>query len=478
MNKTLETRILIASVLFYVACYLFFYPPIYAFRDEASYLTMSYLYRHGQIGVDLLQFPLTMTVLSKGRMVCDYPPGQSLFLSLFTWLHWRVGFLAGLTAHLVGFFFFCKLLKRFGVSTFFAILYLFFPSFVFFSRTIMSDIPSMTLLLAAYYFYDSYKIQNKALSGTLFGISLFFRLSNVIPAAVFGLFLTFRSLRQRQWRPWLAFSIPIAIAFLLQGYWNNLVFGSPFSSGRAPEYTGLILFSWNFIGGQLMHYLPSLLIMYPFMLLSPLLATKTRTPESLCAILAVFLLYGFYYFHDTFARPLWTSIFGIRFLFPILPFFLLYYSEAMERLLKKCSFSIKTAFQTSLVVILLVSNFAVNMKHQRVLAHQAELKDLIYENTESDATIIYDLNTLELLQGIWGKRRYILSQDAMAVERAFQSASSENTYVVTRDVTYGQGIEAKGLSNELKFMIDQGRLQLLTEKGRVQIYRLTESPQI
>lgn len=432
------------SAVFWTACavsaglFLCFYPPIFAFRDEGIYLSLAQVFKAGTIFIEKTTVPLSLYVERNGHHLPFYPPGNPLLLIPFTWAGWKGVFVMGLCMHLIGAFFFRKVAALFDCDhAVTLLLYVFFPSFIFYSRTIMSDIPSLAFFMTAYYFYFKPR-PSKALAGVFFGLTLFFRVSNVVVLSAFALGLGIQSLRTRRWNDFLAFCGAAAPFAAAMGFYNTAVYGSPFLSGYSQVFSGVKNFSPAFFASNARHYLLILNVVYPFMMLLFFKNRRIACLETLLLTVFLLIFFSFYYFQDRYPQTGMALILGNRFFYPVIPFFILAFGKLCQNILSTLS----EKPQKILIVLLLFSMSAasaiIQWKHNAYLQRQAAERDFIYQNTDEGDAVIYDGNVAELIQGIWGKRLYI---DYEGYERLRESVNNlpqgTDIYLVVRKVVHG-----------------------------------------
>jgi len=471
----IEKRLLVIGVFSYIIIFLFFYPPIFALRDESEYLSMTYILKKGHLFIGNEDIPFGLIINSTGHRVPFYPIGQSVLLLPLIFLGWKSIFLLGIGFHLLGVLFFVKLMRLFKIENLnLALLYLFFPAFIFYSRTIMSDIPSVTLFLMACYFY--FKPQgHRFISGILFGIMTLLRAANIILFFPFLVMSIIKSFRSREYKRILYLFFPALPFILLAASLNYIYYGSPLLVGYSHKFTGMTYFSPVYFLPNFKYYVTSLMLLYPLMLLAPFLAKKTRRTELFLLIILFIILYSSYYFHDKFPNGLLTYIFGTRLLFPIIALLLFFYVDFLDKILQKFSPVLRRLTMSFILISLVSSCILINYRHQQFLRNQLALKDSIYKSTEEGSAIIYDYNTAELILKIWGDRRYVRYDDYKDLLERLKKITpfNKNIYLVKRDVIYA-GIEKKGgISQEEIAQIRQYyNFQEIKQLDGLKIFRL------
>jgi hypothetical protein len=447
-SSKFESWILAAAAAAFVLLYFFFYPSIFAYRDEGNYLSMAYALREGAFSIPIFKIPIQAFFMVGERIAPVYPWGNALALVPWTFAGWHAVFLHGLIWHLAGGFLIFKLAGVFKINPrLAALLYLFYPSFVFYSRTLMSDIPSMVLTLAASYFYFK-AIPSFTLAGIFLGIGYLFRTSNLFVILPFGAILLWRALRHKEFRPLASFSVGILPCFALQFALQYLTYGDPFKSGYTGGMPFSAYFSIQYARENLSHYLLNLLLCYPLMLILFFFSKPVRRPEIL-GLLAVLLgFFTVYYFHDAFPGKMLTLFFGNRYLFPVIPFLILGYAGTAEKITGPLPLTLRRFLFTGAAILLMASGFIVSRGHQEALRGQLEMKEAIYTHTPPGSILIYDNNSAELLQYAWGKRTYLVFPEFK--ERFFSMAKEPNQglYLIKRDFQYADKGLIPGLSEE------------------------------
>lgn len=428
---------LLAAFAAYVLLFLFFYPPVFSIRDESYYLAMAEVLKQGKLFIDQTDVLYWLSVPHDGHLGPRYPLGNSLLLLPFTLLGWKSVFLSGLLLHLLSAWIFLKWLRTRGVFNPAApVLYLFFPVFIFYSRTIMSDMPSLFFFLSAYYFYFHPR-SPKWPAGVCLGLTLLLRFSNAAYAAAFlgGIFLgLLKEKKIRDFFPLLAGFLPFVA---LAGLSNAFYYGSPLKIGylNAPDF-GLHMF-WP----HLWHYLSSTLLIWPGMLAVFLLSSKTRRIEMWAVVLGAFALCAFCLYLDDFRDPLATRVFAVRYFFPAFPFLLLAYGEFAESLWQRFSWLRSRIFLIIFFLALCGGGAAVHARHQNFLNQQDKLRQTVYGSTEEGSVILFDGNCSELVQTVFGKRIYAPYDTLGDVEKVYERWHGEkNIYLVSRyDIYRGAG---------------------------------------
>jgi hypothetical protein len=197
------------------------------------------------------------------------------------------------------------------------------------------------------------------------------------------------------------------------------------------------MFALDYGWPHIKHYVVSLMLVYPFMLAAPFVAVRTRSVENVTAIIFVISFYIFYYFCGSFPGSEMNLVFATRFLFPVIPLLILSYAECLENFFKHLPNLAGRLIPVFVSILLAVSTIVIQHKHQQLLRKQGALKEAIYFSTEEGSTLIYDLNSAELIQKVWGDRRYISYPGTEALLNILKAADfSKKVYWVSRNVFY------------------------------------------
>lgn len=466
-----------AGLFLSVAFHLFYYPRIYAFQDESDYLAVSTVLRQGTVWIDQTDVPVRSQIEAQnGHSVSDYQPGMSLLLLPWTLWNWQAIFLLNLLVHLAGAWCFWKFLRRFKVQDpFWILLYLFYPPFIFYSRTIMSDLPAAVLFLAGCAAYFNKK---NFWAGTCWGLSLLLRETN----AVF--FLPF--LGVSAWQAWKFKSaadfrrlcLGLAPGMLAQAAYNFYAFGGFSISGHLFSLQDISFFSFGYFGANFKHYAMNLLLVYPLMPAACFFSREFRRPELLFSIGGGLLFFCFYFFHDRFSSKWETWIFGARYLFPVIPFFLAAVAETGERQLRHFSEFWGRGIKVLTLVLLAGGAFFVHRAHDQALQKQAAMKELIYRSTEEGSSLLYDLGTAELIQKVWGRRDYDFVDNGNW-ETVFAGKKLDRPVYLAVRSFYSDGVEQVSIGQSV---LEEARrrysLELIGRRHNLALYRVHHAGKI
>lgn len=460
--------------LIFAGLFALFYPLVYSFIDEASYMAMAYVLKSGHFFIDAASVPVPTWIYTLGRKVFDYPPGMALLLLPFTFIGGGSFYILGAAFHFLGAYYFKKLLRLFKIeNSFLVCLYLFFPPFVFYSRTLMSDIPSAALFLAGTFYY--FKSASKSWKAGLFwGAALMVRPSDLIYIAPFLAAAVIKALKNPERGTAEGYIVPVSAALFLLGLYQKVLYGSFFLTPYSQQFSVLKNFSLEYFTPNLLHYLKSLMTVYPSMLLAVFFASKTRRPEMLWALALGLGYFSFYYFHDEFDTPLQTAVLGARFLFPAVPFLLLMYAEAVDAALRKVSTGFSRVLAAAIFIALLSVSFFIHVRHQEALWTQSSMIKTIYKTTPDGSAVLYDQSTAKLFQGAWGKRDYTFLRDGEKTLSEFlKTADFEKGVFVVKKMDFSGPLSLAWVSpEEIKSLLTVYDSVLIEQTGALEIYRV------
>jgi hypothetical protein len=389
----------LAGLALYAVLFVVLYPATFAILDEDAYVTQAYLFRAGRISYD--NAPVSaprFSVNTAGRTVGKYPPGNALWLIPFTWLDWRALFTSGLVLAIAGTLIFRQILRELSPDTdpVWSMLYLLYPTVVLFSRTVMSDLPAATAVLAATWLLLRQGRSTLA-SGLVLGIACLIRYSNAVFIPVLLVILMTRT-RKRGHASliWILGLVPGLLCVFL---YNAYAFGGPFSFPMFLTGHFAPWFFWRNLG----FYAVNLLLLYPLMLLAPLAAGRKHLLVLGLPAGSLLVLYCFFsYIYDTPSLPHRLSI-GTRYLLPAIPFFALGYAIVLGRLETRVK---NGAVLKYLILAGLIALSAVmQYRHQVVLKAQVRYRSVLYDAVPEDALLICNPDASELVSHAWGPRQ-------------------------------------------------------------------------
>lgn len=377
-------KFLILFLLLQIAVIFLCYPEFYGIYDEDLYLTATHAMQKGSFfyekaGVDA---PLLGTVKGTKGTISIYPPGNSVLLLPFTAINWKLGFLKNILFYIGSFLLFILILRKLNIDPVYSLVFLLYPTILLFSRTLMSDIPSMFFLLLGIFLL----LDKKSLAaGFSLGFLVFLRYPNLV--IIIGIFATLLSLKEYRKAALILpgiflFSIMLFV-YIMYAYGYIL---GPFTIDGARSFSpGYFLYNFPY-------YLLSLNILYPGMLLLAVFFGFRNKEMSLFVIpaLIVIVFYSFYYYIDGGSNLMEKLVKGQRFMLPIIPLLLIPYLDFLQN--KKFA---KKAF-VFIIPLLFIFNCGIQYKHYLFVKEEEHLSQILREKIENVDFVICNSDTDEL----------------------------------------------------------------------------------
>jgi hypothetical protein len=429
----------ISLVLVFLFIFFLFYPPTYAISDEAIYFSMAHVISRGTLFPDQSDYFVPGTIKSLEHRISMLPVGWPILLSPICKLGWRFLFLVPVTLHLLGFLYFRKILNSLEIDSTFSFLYLLFPTFVFHSRTLMSDLPAAVFLLIGFYYSLQNKKRSLVFAGMFLGISLWMRYASLVVIAPLIAVLLLKDLKSKV-IPFLCGFVPFAI---LLGLYNYIALGNPFAIGYYKiGISTQSAFSFKYFLQHFPKYFLYLNLVYPLMGISLFFYQGKRKLEISSCVLVLLVFYSAYFWFDSGTNFIQTAIKSLRFLLQIIPLLLLAYLYFLDSyILKKLTGAAKWQTAVASAVFLIATAIGIHYKHQEYLVRQKHFSEIIYKETSDNSSIIANMEVIEMLQTVWG-RRQIVEYDLPAIRAAERS----DTYFITNNKAEKPEMKAQNLA--------------------------------
>ncbi len=459
-------------MIIYAVTYIAFFPPIYSSLDESANFGMAYVLRHGTVFPALAGYDLAMSPIGPHGPIYRFPIGFPALLSILSFLGWHTFFLVNPLFHLVATWLFARILQTLKMPVGLALLYLFYPGFVLYERTLFSDPFAASLTTAAIYFLICGK-PRPSIAGLCLGMALLARSTSLLVAGVFFAGLLLSDWRSRSQTPfWRGQAIPFGLGLLpflcINSVYNYATTGH-FSHGT---YDAGMLSASNLVKlGPL--YGSSLLLIFPGMLLAPLVYRGRFWGECLAATFAVTLVAASYYETTYGGNRLETLISVVRQVLPVLPLYLLAYCGVLATLLVRLKLR-EIMLTTTLGLLLLVVSIGISVGHQKHLRTLVALKSEMAQTLPPQTIIYGNKDVFKLFQPIWQHTicrdlTNISRQDAMADLRSHPVFAV--LYIRSRGVANEDGINAQAMMNmRREFVLKPGPT---SQSGLLQYYRIT-----
>lgn len=338
---------LVFSMLFVFLAFLFFYPQRYSTIDEHDYLNNAQLILQGNLKTDCNLMIPGQWQTNLGYCISKYNIGTSLFLIPLIIIDRDLVFLTTLLIFILSIFIFYKILDFYNFDKKLIYFFALFPHFIFFSRTLLSEIYSMLLILLVFYCFLNFNKNLYRILGALFiTIAILVRYTNIIPLLVMGLYFLYYFAKDigllNAFKKYYLFSTFLLIGLALIMYFNFRFYGSVFRSGYyfSSEEGNFVI---NQIPKVLIGYLVLTNIFYPFAFIQLL---KSKVKHSLLFLLVFLSVMIFYVFtkNESFPGKSSDLVLGLRFLIPVYPFLLISYFYKIDTFKQKRHYNILLSF--------------------------------------------------------------------------------------------------------------------------------------
>lgn len=377
------------GIFVYMVFFFIFYPKFFSITDESAYLKQTYHIAKGEIIIEDVLDSFYYSFVN-GKFAPPYHLGASIILLPFILISWKLIFLSGLFFHLLNTYILAKIFQKYKLSKAYSLLYLLYPGLIFYSRTIMSEIPAITFILLGFYFYLKNSSKDVFLAGLMWGLSCLFRPTNalVIVGAMIPLlydciksFIKTKKLVNRSCKKLFYLGLGVLPVFILMISFNSLAYGGPFKlrygTGSGSIYSQFINLN---ISQFLVYWKPILILslIYPLMLFS-LFFVKFKKKQTLFWMMLVFLLVLGKL--DIF-RYSWmvNLVIGQRYFFAIIPLLLIPYSLFLNKYFKR--------LVPLLFILLILMTPLIMFKQYNYTLTKLDVMEQIYDQIPEDSLIV------------------------------------------------------------------------------------------
>jgi len=273
------------------------------------------------------------------------------------------------------------LLQRIGQSPLWALLILFHPTLMLYSRTVMGDeLGALFLLLAVG--AATFKRNSGLWAGVFIGLAAFARLHAAFTVPFVAAAFWFGGKKKQAL--WTVFGAAVVGSMIIA--YNYVTVGSPILYLHAE-------FGLEYLTERLTFYIPALLILFPLQLIAPAFDDTEVRWYSRAVLLPIFCLLLFYFWNDAGSGLLENMVLGQRLLILILPIWLISYARSIERLAERLRLDTffhrnKTILVGAGCVVLLTSQIVIFQKHQTHLFNFCHAVDEIAQLVPADSLVI------------------------------------------------------------------------------------------
>lgn len=401
-----SNSIILLSIAVFLLASFFFFPKFYSATDEHEYLKNSVLLQQGSIAVKDIFSACRSGIFSEKGYISTYPIGESLFLVPFTWLgSLDLVMASGMFLHLLNFLILILILRHLGIRKEFAMLYLFFPAFLWASRTLYPHLLVLATFLTGAYFYLGKNKSSWIISGFSFALAYLIRQDSIIGIIAFGLPLLF--LDKKKFVYFIAGALPfIAIIPFL----NLLLYGSPIA-----VQAGYFSFWQGISPIDVVLYALLLMAFYPLLLISPLFLLK-KNKELFWAIvltlpyLVIAASMGIFDFEFSIETLLTARM---RYLIPVIGLLLIPYSIMLsgffEKLEKFSGLLNSRNLFVAMLLVFSVSTLVASYKHAEFINnYRYSVFESINANIPENALAIGSSDDeMYFIRGFFSNKKYL-----------------------------------------------------------------------
>ena len=140
LKQIQQNKLLVFVVVVYVLIQFIFFPQMYLSTDEHNYLKNSVLLSEGKISISDSAYASRASVYTNQGYVASHFIGRSIFIIPFIFFGLIGVMFSGLIIHLLNFILVILLLRKFKIPDFYSLLYLFYPAFIWSSRTLYAEL--------------------------------------------------------------------------------------------------------------------------------------------------------------------------------------------------------------------------------------------------------------------------------------------------------------------------------------------------
>ena len=483
-----ENRMFWIGVIIFIVMFFVFYPQFMSISDENIHLSMVNQLSQGKITVDDV-FDSHMYFEKDGVFAPRYPIGNSVVLLPFSFFNWRFIFLSGLVLHLLNTFVLVKIFKKFNLNKMYALLYLLYPGYVFYSRTIMSEMPTITFTLLGFYLYlkadngnKNENNKNMLYAGLMWGISCLIRPTNalVIVGAGIPMFyravkatlsrgkINIRKLLNNDNKKLIYLGLGVIPAFALTLLYNYYITGNIFELvySNAGVNVGKALFGFSSL---LIYWKPIviMLLVYPLMLLSPFIMKYKKKAEILWIIVLFMIVLGK---SNVIRYDLITNlVIGHRYFFTLIPLMLIPYSLFLKKYFKRLRILIVLC-----MVLLIIACPILMYKQDTYSDGKSEIMEQICDAVPENSVVVgYFWPDMFYLNNYFGNNYKILDMNNLKLSGyegdyyLVHYNNKELQDIVTNEDDLMKLDESEVLFNELSL---SNGFELFLDKGDLKVY--------
>ena len=388
--RTKMSRLTCIGLASYILIFLAFYPPICGIEDEQGFVNQAIFWSRGAISAEGADLSIHLGDLLpiNGRHLPIRHPGRSLLALPFYMIGgYQAIFLSGILIHALLVLLASATLRRMHLPQNLALLMLFHPTLLIYSRTITADAAAgLGLLLSVYALAkpDRLTLRDIALAGLGVGLAATMRHHAAAAAPAIALVVYLRS---RHFRDAAIFALACFISALPLFCFNLAAYGTlldPFSAGRG-------IFSFRYLSTQIPFYAESLSLFWPFMLIAPLFCFRPEKSAITAICLTFLAMLGCYYFHDSSPSRIQTDIIGLRLMQVALPSWIIGYAALLNKMgnnLLNRHIQLNKLVNIISIVFGITLTLAIFSRHQSRLIDYAQRRETLLKATSSGGFLL------------------------------------------------------------------------------------------
>ena len=374
--------------------WLVFSPKFYATPDEHNYYRTAWDISHNISPKKTDQFQALGDFPSKGFYVSKYNLGNSIWLIPGAIFNLNLTFFESLFAYLLIIILCYYIIKEYKLPKFWLLLIILFPPLIYFSRTILSEVPAAVFFTLSYWCLLKYKKNNviKLLLGASLGFLTLIRYNFGIWAILILLQLLIDYHKNKT-----PFRIVIkeiliifigALPFLAFFFFiNSSLYGGIITSGY--RLSGEEVVNFSLLISRLPAYLILLNIVYPGQLIIGYFSKQAYSKLFFMFIAYLILVYsvaGGFLFQGKYT----DIISGVRFFIPILPIAIIHYASVLNSFTRKIDFTILKKLIAVFTIILLGFLILLNYQHYQFIKEKINIFNTLQLYKTSAAIFVGD----------------------------------------------------------------------------------------
>jgi hypothetical protein len=290
---------------------------------------------------------------------------------------------------------------------------------VLFSRTVMSDLLSGLIVAAA---IAAVTDKRPLVAGLLLGVGVLVRDANVLACATVPAGVLFDI-----WRHDTSVEMRADAPRWLTRYLLGLVPGATIAAityyavdgGDSLSHTGQ--FALHYLPHHLPRLVVGLLLMYPLMLLAPLVFRGAARSSVLFTCYGFLFFYGAWFFQDQGSSTAQSFVLAQRFMLVALPLFVVAYADAITALARRVNVErfrlpIRATAIGAVALVLVVGSVAVQRTAQAHAAALVNVRSALLKTVAPADLLVCDKEVAKLILPQWGSRNVYIVADQPAAE--------------------------------------------------------------